>query len=108
LHALAAVAAEEADSDAVTGLPGRHTDSDRVDDADDLVTRDDRRARIGTDALHTEDVAVAYPATEYARADVAGFGFDELALDQLELMLSGGLDGAICRHGEPLGLVDLT
>jgi hypothetical protein len=86
-------------------MPGRHAGSDGVDDADDLVTGDDRRAGVGTDTLHTEDVAVAYPATEHAHADVAGFGFDELALDQLELMLSGGLDGAICRHGEPLGLL---
>ena len=47
LHALAAVAAEEADTDAVADVPGRHARPDRVDDADDLVAGDDRLAGVG-------------------------------------------------------------
>ena len=93
--------AEEAETDAVANLPCGDAWADRVDDADDLVTGDDRLAGIGTNALHAEEIAVADPAAEYPDPDVARLGFDDVALDQLELTLSGDLKSAIRRHGDP-------
>jgi hypothetical protein len=101
LRALAAVAAEEAKANAVADAPRRHVRADRVDDADDLVAGDDRLAGIGTDTLPGEKIAVAHPAGEDTYADMAGFGIDYLALDQLELTLTRDLKSAIRRHADP-------
>ena len=40
--ALVVLSAQVSDADAITGLPGGHAVTDGVDDADDLVTGDDR------------------------------------------------------------------
>ena len=44
---------------------------------------------------------MAHPAAENANPDVAGFGVDDVALDELELTLTGHLIGAVCRHEDP-------
>jgi hypothetical protein len=44
---------------------------------------------------------VADAAAEHPDADVARFGFHDVALDQLELTLSRDLQSAIRRHDNP-------
>jgi hypothetical protein len=101
VHTLAAVSAEEAEADTLADLPCADARSDGVDDADDLMTWNDRLAGIGPNTLGAEEIAATDPAAEHADAYVAGLRLDDLAVYKLELMLSGGLDGAICRHGDP-------
>jgi hypothetical protein len=95
------VSAEEAKAYPVADAPCRHARADRVDHADDLVAGDDRLAGVWTNTLDPEEIAVAHAAAENPYADVAGFGFDDVALDQLELTLSRDLKSAVCRHGDP-------
>ncbi len=101
--ALAAVAGQVAESDAFAGLPGRHALADRVDDADDLVSRHDRRRGIAQQALGREEVGMAHAAAQDLDADLAGAGRGLLAVDKLELPRSGYLVGAVRRHGSPQG-----
>jgi hypothetical protein len=95
------VAAEEAKADPLADAPRRHARADRVDDADDLVSRDNRPAGVGTDTFAGKEIAVAHPAGEDTQPDVAWLGFHDIALDQLELTLSRDLEGAIGRHKNP-------
>jgi hypothetical protein len=101
LCALTAMATEEAKANAFADVPRRHASADRVDHADDLVAGDHRLAGIGTDAFDPKEIAVAHPAGEDTDADMAGFGIDDLALDEFELTLTGDLKSAIRRHGDP-------
>ena len=99
LRALTAVAAEVAKADPVADLPSGDPRPDRVDDADDLVAGDDGLTGIRAHAIHAEEIAVAHPAAEDPDPDMARLWFDDLALDQLELLLSRDLESAIRRHG---------
>jgi hypothetical protein len=95
------VTAEEAKAHSVAHAPQRHTWADRVDDADDLVSGDDRPAGVGPESFAGNEIAVAHPAGEDTYAYMAGFRFDDVALDQLKLTLSRDLKSPICRHGGP-------
>jgi hypothetical protein len=95
------VTAEEAQPGTVADLPGGDIRTYGVDDPDDLVTGNDRLARIETDTFPDEKIAVAHPAGEHTYAYMAGFGFDYLALDKFKLTLAGDLKSAIRRHGDP-------
>ena len=57
--------------------------------------------RSGTDTLAGNEIAVTHPAGQDTHSDVAWLGFDDVALDQLELTLSRDLEGAIGRHKDP-------
>jgi hypothetical protein len=95
------VTTEEAQPDTVADLPGRDIRTYGVDDPDDLVTGNDRLARIGPESFDAEGVAVAHPAGPDMYAYMAGFGFNDVALDEFELALAGDLESAICRHCDP-------
>jgi hypothetical protein len=95
------VTTEEAQPDTVADLPGGDIRIYGVDDPDDLVTGNDRLARIGPESFDAEGVAVANAAGEDTHADMAWLGFDDLALDEFELALSGDLESAICWHCDP-------
>lgn len=97
--------AEEAESDAVTHLPGGDVLADFVDQTDDFVAGHDRAAGVGPLPLHAQEIAVAHPAGEYADAHVPRFGRHDVALDEFELALAGHLKGAVGRHRWLLGMV---
>ena len=83
--AVAAVAAEPADADALAGLPALDALADRVDDAGDLVAGDEREGDAREAALLGEHVAVADAAGLDPDEDLAAAGLGHLALDQLEV-----------------------
>src|SRR5262249_4910039 len=60
--AVAAIAAEPADADALTGLPARHVRTDGIDHARDLVAGNARIAHAGPVAVLRQRVAMAQAA----------------------------------------------
>lgn len=96
--ALPALAVQEADADAVTGLPGGDAGPDGVNDADDLMPRNEGARGVAAQAFHGQHVGVADAAGLHAQAHLAGCGIKQLALDQLEVVGAGGLEGPVCGH----------
>ncbi len=92
---------QEADTDAVAGLPGGDTGADGVDDSDDLVSRDDGLRGVRAQALDGQHVGVADTAGLDPQSDVSGLGVDQLTLDQPEVVDTGRLEGSVRGHAAP-------
>ena len=88
--AVAAVAAEPADPDALAHLPGDHGLADGLDPSGDLVPGDPRVLDPRYPALDGEGVGVADPAGLHPDEHLARAGIAELPLGLLELRAGAG------------------
>ena len=88
--AVAAVAAEPADPDALAHLPGDHGLADGLDPPGDLVPGDPRVLDPRHPALDGEGVGVADPAGLHPDQHLARAGLAELPLGLLELRAGAG------------------
>src|ERR1700727_890220 len=82
--AVAAIASMPADTDALSRRPATHPLSNRVYRADDFVSRHARIDDAGEQALLGDAIAVTDPAGGDLDPHLAGAGFGDVALDQLE------------------------
>jgi hypothetical protein len=83
-------------------MPSGDLRPDRIDGADDLMSGNARVFEVGEEAFLGHAVAVADAAGFYLDPDLAGGGFGNIPLDQLERTLrTRNLGDSHLRHGEP-------
>ena len=97
--AVAAIAAEEADADALAGPPAVNRLADGVDASHHLMPRHPREGQSGADPLDGQDIRVADAARFHADPDAARRRLDQWARDKFQLADGACLHGAVGLHG---------